>query len=174
MNFFNKVVSSSSHIQIHSQETSSVDSACCHFGHRLSSSRAPGIQHASDCFGKWHTSSAVALIKKYVCLLRFVAKGPLIMSSHVAVMGLWFTLAVVNTVTVHSGYHFPGLVSPESHDFHHQKFTECYGVLGILDYLHGTDRLFRASPAYKRHFVNMSLEPVRSLIPDEPKSTTAN
>ena len=31
----------------------------------------------------------------------------------------------------------------QAHDFHHLKFNQCYGVLGVLDYLHGTDQQFR-------------------------------
>lgn len=30
-------------------------------------------------------------------------------------------------------------------------FNNCYGVLGILDYLHGTDVRFRASEQFQRH-----------------------
>ena len=37
-------------------------------------------------------------------------------------------------------------VISQAHDFHHLKFNQCYGVLGILDYLHGTDQQFRFSP----------------------------
>ncbi len=87
------------------------------------------------------------------------------MSSHVVVAFVWYTLAIINTLTVHSGYHFPGMISPESHDFHHLKFTENYGVLGILDYLHGTDRLFRTSGYERRNVISWSLKPVSSLYP---------
>jgi methylsterol monooxygenase len=56
----------------------------------------------------------------------------------------------LSTLNAHSGYHFPLFPSPEAHDFHHLKFTQCYGVLGILDYLHGTDTLFRSNKVTKR------------------------
>ena len=58
---------------------------------------------------------------------------------------LWYCLALLSTLNAHSGYHFPLFPSPEAHDFHHLKFNQCYGVLGILDYLHGTDTLFRSN-----------------------------
>ena len=58
---------------------------------------------------------------------------------------LWNLLAILNTLNAHSGYHFPFFPSPEAHDYHHLKFNQCYGVLGILDYLHGTDIQFRES-----------------------------
>ena len=89
------------------------------------------------------------------------------MGSHLATSWLWFSLAILRTLNDHSGYHLPVFPSPEAHDYHHMKFTECYGFLGILDYLHGTDRTFRASAHFKRHTVSMSLEPLRTQYPDE-------
>jgi methylsterol monooxygenase len=29
------------------------------------------------------------------------------------------------------------------HDFHHESFNSCFGVLGVLDWYHETDVLFR-------------------------------
>ena len=43
--------------------------------------------------------------------------------------------------------------SPEGHDFHHSSFTNCFGVLGILDWLHGTDLEFKKSENFDRHVV---------------------
>ena len=54
-----------------------------------------------------------------------------------------YCVALVSTTISHSGYHLPLLPSPEFHDFHHLKFSSCYGVCGLLDYLHGTDAVFR-------------------------------
>ena len=71
--------------------------------------------------------------------------GPLICGSHIATAWLWYSLALMSTLNAHSGYHFPLFPSPEAHDFHHLKFNQCYGVLGILDYIHGTDTLFRSN-----------------------------
>ena len=88
--------------------------------------------------------------------------------THLSTAWLMFTLALMNVLNTHSGYHFPGFPSPEAHDYHHMKFTECFGVLGILDYLHGTNRIFRASPNCKRNITSLSLEPLRSQFPDEP------
>jgi len=62
---------------------------------------------------------------------------------------LWYCLALLSTLNAHSGYHFPFFPSPEAHDFHHLKFNQCYGVLGILDYLHGTDTLFRSNKVWR-------------------------
>jgi methylsterol monooxygenase len=79
-------------------------------------------------------------------------------------------MAILRTLNDHSGYHLPFFPSPEAHDFHHLKFNECYGFLGILDYLHGTDTLFRSSPPFKRHIVSLAIKPLRIQFPDEPKS----
>jgi len=95
--------------------------------------------------------------------------GPLLCGSHIATAWLWYALALGSTTIAHCGYHFPFFPSPEAHDFHHLKFTQNYGVLGVLDRLHGTDSIFRQSKAYERHFMMLSLVPVRQLIPDDPK-----
>jgi len=109
-------------------------------------------------------------VEHFVCNLLPVAMGPLLFASHVSVAWLWFTLALLNTLNSHSGYHLPFLSSSEAHDFHHLKFNQCYGVLGILDYLHGTDVLFKSSINYQRHITVMGLTPVRELFPDPVKT----
>ncbi|XP_041357077.1 fatty acid hydroxylase domain-containing protein 2-like [Gigantopelta aegis] len=95
--------------------------------------------------------------------------GPLIMGSHLATAWMWFSLALMSTTVSHCGYHFPFLPSPEAHDFHHHKFNQNYGVLGVLDRLHGTDNQFRNSHAYQRHFLLLSLSPAQQQYPDSPK-----
>ena len=80
-----------------------------------------------------------------------------------------YTMALMSTLNAHSGYHFPFFPSPEAHDYHHLKFNQCYGILGILDYLHGTDTLFRSSKSYDRHYMLLSSTPARELIPDGDK-----
>ncbi|XP_061858581.1 fatty acid hydroxylase domain-containing protein 2 isoform X2 [Colius striatus] len=92
--------------------------------------------------------------------------GPMVLGSHIVSIALWFSLALLTTSISHCGYHLPFLPSPEFHDFHHLKFNQCYGVLGVLDYLHGTDTVFRQSRAYKRHRVLLSLTPLSESIPE--------
>ncbi|KAJ3208126.1 Chromosome 5 4 [Dinochytrium kinnereticum] len=65
--------------------------------------------------------------------------GPLLMGSHVFTFWFWLTIAITTTISTHSGFVIPGMPSPIRHDFHHYRFNSCFGVLGILDYLHGTD-----------------------------------
>ncbi|OXB76148.1 UNVERIFIED_CONTAM: hypothetical protein H355_016726, partial [Colinus virginianus] len=98
-----------------------------------------------------------------------VMTGPMLMGSHIVSITAWFSLALVTTSISHCGYHLPFLPSPEFHDFHHLKFNQCYGVLGVLDYLHRTDEVFRQSKAYERHRVLLSLTPLSQSIPDVPK-----
>lgn len=49
------------------------------------------------------------------------------------------------------------------------RFNQCYGVLGVLDRLHGTDTLFKQTKAYERHVILLSLTPLTESIPDSPK-----
>lgn len=93
--------------------------------------------------------------------------GPLLMGSHVATIWLWVSLALLSTLNAHSGYHLPFFPSPEAHDFHHLKFNQCYGVLGVLDLLHGTDDKFRATKCFSRHLMMLSLVPPREAYPDQ-------
>lgn len=99
--------------------------------------------------------------------------GPLLMGSHIATAWLWFGIATLSTLNAHSGYHFPFFPSPEAHDFHHLKFNQNYGILGVLDRIHGTDTLFRASKMYQRHIMLLSLVPLRHQIPDDSKEKSA-
>lgn len=93
--------------------------------------------------------------------------GPLIMGSHLATIWLWLTLSIMITLNDHSGYHLPFYPSPEPHDFHHLKFNQCYGVIGVLDSIHGTDVMFRKSKSYTRHTLMLTLKPSREAFPDE-------
>jgi len=96
--------------------------------------------------------------------------GPLICGSHILTGWVWMAVAIANTINAHSGYHFPFFPSPEAHDFHHLKFNQCYGVLGLLDYLHSTDVMFRSNKAYERHIMLTTTTPMLELIPDNETS----
>ncbi|XP_006894793.1 PREDICTED: fatty acid hydroxylase domain-containing protein 2 [Elephantulus edwardii] len=95
--------------------------------------------------------------------------GPVIMGSHLSSIIIWFSLALIVTIISHCGYHLPFLPSPEFHDFHHLKFNQCYGVLGVMDHLHGTDTMFKQTKAYERHVILLGFTPLSESIPDSPK-----
>ncbi|KAM8973312.1 fatty acid hydroxylase domain-containing protein 2 [Pelodytes ibericus] len=97
--------------------------------------------------------------------------GPMMMGSHVATIMLWFTLALAVTTISHCGYHLPFLPSPEFHDFHHLKFNQCYGVLGVLDRLHGTDLVFKQTKAYERHILLLGLTPLHQSMPETTRKS---
>ncbi|OAF70809.1 hypothetical protein A3Q56_01399 [Intoshia linei] len=80
-----------------------------------------------------------------------ILAGPFILGSHMIVPLISIYLEIYSTVTSHCGYHFPLMASNEDHDFHHFQFTNNFGVNGLLDYLHGSDKLFKESPQYKFH-----------------------
>nr|XP_060621505.1 fatty acid hydroxylase domain-containing protein 2 [Anolis sagrei ordinatus]XP_060621506.1 fatty acid hydroxylase domain-containing protein 2 [Anolis sagrei ordinatus]XP_060621507.1 fatty acid hydroxylase domain-containing protein 2 [Anolis sagrei ordinatus]XP_060621508.1 fatty acid hydroxylase domain-containing protein 2 [Anolis sagrei ordinatus]XP_060621509.1 fatty acid hydroxylase domain-containing protein 2 [Anolis sagrei ordinatus]XP_060621510.1 fatty acid hydroxylase domain-containing len=100
-----------------------------------------------------------------------VIAGPVLLGSHVTSITVWLCLALLATSVSHCGYHLPFLPSPEFHDFHHLKFNQCYGVLGVLDRLHGTDTIFKQTKAYERHLVLLSFTPLTESIPDSPKKS---
>jgi methylsterol monooxygenase len=68
--------------------------------------------------------------------------GPLLMNSHIVTVWIWYSLAIINTINSHSGYDFYGFPTSLFHDYHHYAFNSNFGVLGVLDYLHGTDSGF--------------------------------
>jgi len=89
-----------------------------------------------------------------------VLLGPLLLGSHIMIMWIWFTMALLSTTYSHSGFHFPYTPSTEYHDYHHLKFVNNFGVLGILDRLHGTDGMFQKSPQAKNHTMYFTLTPI--------------
>lgn len=81
-----------------------------------------------------------------------VILGPLLMNSHSLVAYLWTAVVITSTLSDHSGYYFPWMISsPMFHDFHHLQFTSNFGVIGLLDWLHGTDAPFQRSKYFKLH-----------------------
>jgi methylsterol monooxygenase len=83
-----------------------------------------------------------------------VTAGPLLFRSHLLTVWLWLFIALVGTINHHSGYKLPGILgsglsNPAFHDFHHAQFTNNFGLLGILDRLHGTDKAWQAKKKQK-------------------------
>ncbi|XP_038104033.1 fatty acid hydroxylase domain-containing protein 2 [Culex quinquefasciatus] len=93
--------------------------------------------------------------------------GVLLTEAHLVTVWIWATIALFGTLHDHSGYHLPFLGSPELHDFHHLKFNQCYGAIGLLDWLHGTDTQFRRSKAFQRNRRLIGTASARELYPDD-------
>ncbi|KAI9291663.1 sterol desaturase [Neoconidiobolus thromboides FSU 785] len=70
--------------------------------------------------------------------------GPIVLQSHPVTVWVYFIVAIINTVITHGGYTIPGFPNPKLHDFHHETFNNMYGVIGLLDFVHGTDDKFRS------------------------------
>ena len=70
--------------------------------------------------------------------------GPTLIGSSSFTVSCWICYAVFTTMTHHSGYRCRWLPSAEPHDWHHETFNECFGVLGVLDSLYGTNSKFIA------------------------------
>lgn len=78
-----------------------------------------------------------------LCNLLPLGLGVLITGCHYVTFILWFTFAIVNAIQTHSCYNFPWMTYAVHHDFHHFQFRGNYGVIGLLDWLLGTDKKFR-------------------------------
>lgn len=65
--------------------------------------------------------------------------GPIVLRSHLLVVWFWLGVTHWNTINSHCGYHLPGFPSPLYHDYHHFKFTNNFGLFGVLDALHKTN-----------------------------------
>jgi sterol desaturase/sphingolipid hydroxylase (fatty acid hydroxylase superfamily) len=61
--------------------------------------------------------------------------------SHVVTFWIFVTFELIETTTVHSGYAFIPFVSRwiRFHDWHHEFFNGCFGAMGWIDAIHGTD-----------------------------------
>jgi methylsterol monooxygenase len=66
-----------------------------------------------------------------------VALPPMLLGSHILTMWGFLVVVLIDTTTVHSGYDFFAGAA-KHHDAHHEKFNVHYGVIGLLDWLHGT------------------------------------
>lgn len=92
-------------------------------------------------------------VEHILCNLTPLVLGPYFLNAHIFTYWLWLTMAVATTINSHCGYHFPFAPSPENHDFHHLAFNVNYGVLGVLDRLHGTDQLYAGTVQHQRNQV---------------------
>jgi len=106
-------------------------------------------------------------IEHIICNAFPVIVPPVFLGMHISIMWYWFAVAQYVTVLHHCNYHLPFLVSPQFHDYHHLKFTECFGTNGLLDSFHKTDINFQNSVQSKRHKTFYSLKPICQQYPSK-------
>jgi methylsterol monooxygenase len=103
-----------------------------------------------------------------------VGAGPVLMGSHPVTACIWTTVAIINTMTVHSGYRIPLMPSPSFHDWHHERFNENFGVLGVLDGVYGTCNAFIDTMRQRQRAGAAAKKAPRSPVTCEPASRAAN
>ncbi|KAJ5793234.1 uncharacterized protein N7503_009212 [Penicillium pulvis] len=69
-----------------------------------------------------------------------ISLPPQLLKSHVLTFWAFLAWELFNTATVHSGYDFFHNKA-KMHDLHHEKFNLNYGSIGLLDWVHGTNKL---------------------------------
>ncbi|PHH66513.1 hypothetical protein CDD81_6988 [Ophiocordyceps australis] len=74
-----------------------------------------------------------------------IALPPMVLRAHIVTFWIFVAWQLLETSTVHSGFDFFHNAA-RKHDRHHQRFDVCYGVIGLLDWLHGTDELRGSKP----------------------------
>ncbi|CAK8697471.1 fatty acid hydroxylase domain-containing protein 2-like isoform X2 [Clavelina lepadiformis] len=92
--------------------------------------------------------------------------GPILVGCHLSLAWYWIFNFQVQACLHHSNYHLPFFSSPQFHDYHHYKFTECFGSGVFLDRFHKTDKDYQKSIQFKRNVPFYSLSPITELIPD--------
>jgi len=133
------------------------DEVVFYYSHRMLHSKVFGINLYSHIHKIHHEFTApIGLCASYSHPLEMLVSnampltfGGALVSCHAFTLMTWVVFAVLGTQFHHSGYRWPWVPGPEHnpdfHDFHHQKFNTNFGLLGILDRLHGTDKLWRES-----------------------------
>lgn len=90
-----------------------------------------------------------------------------ILKAPINILQTWTCMAILTATISHCGYHYPFSPSAESHDYHHYGFNNNFGVTGILDMLHGTDKKFRSTGLQKRNTVLFSSKSAKELYPND-------
>ncbi|CRK91267.1 CLUMA_CG004946, isoform A [Clunio marinus] len=120
---------------------------------------------------EWTSSIAIIALyshpfEHFLVNLGSVFGGIIISGCHIATAWIWLGLLLISTLADHSGYHVPFLHSSEFHDYHHLKFNVNYGATGLMDYLFGTDKVFRHTINDIRHRTLYTFKSARELFPD--------
>jgi methylsterol monooxygenase len=117
--------------------------------------------------------SPIALAAAYAHPLEFlvgnvlsVAAGCILVRSHLVTFWIWAIVAIIGTQYHHCGFRTPLHIwfdhEPDFHDYHHEIFVGNYGLLGLLDRIHGTDERWQAVRQTKEKQYQMRLKKLRS------------
>eukprot|EP00636_Phaeomonas_parva_P015337 CAMPEP_0118870514 /NCGR_PEP_ID=MMETSP1163-20130328/13449_1 /TAXON_ID=124430 /ORGANISM="Phaeomonas parva, Strain CCMP2877" /LENGTH=349 /DNA_ID=CAMNT_0006805527 /DNA_START=172 /DNA_END=1221 /DNA_ORIENTATION=- len=97
-------------------------------------------------------------VEQVLCNILPMSFGLIVVQAHAYCAICWFIIGVLATQKDHSGWDFPWNVieeQPNFHDYHHERFNCNYGMMGILDLLHGTSKRYfdeqKAAKAKKTH-----------------------
>ncbi|CAG9809402.1 unnamed protein product [Chironomus riparius] len=104
-------------------------------------------------------------IEHFFANLLPIPSGILITKCHTATSLVYIIGHMLSSTITHSGYHLPFLNSPEFHDFHHMKFESNYSVLGLMDWIFGTDKSFKNTIYHKRDKLLLSSKSAHELYP---------
>lgn len=96
---------------------------------------------------EFRTSTAIA--SEYAHPIEFVAAnfqtlacGVILVAPSLPALYLYTLIAVSTVLVHHSGYALPWASWSVHHDWHHYRYKECFGTLGIIDRVMGTDPEF--------------------------------
>lgn len=112
-----------------------------YYGHRFLHENKRAYAKIHKLHHTW--TDPVAIVAVYCHPLEHIVSniipaiaGPILCGMHIAAFGTFTFAATIHTTGVHSGYWFCD--DNGMHHEHHVKFNVNYGVVGLLDYLHGT------------------------------------
>ncbi|MCB9678274.1 MAG: sterol desaturase family protein [Alphaproteobacteria bacterium] len=72
-----------------------------------------------------------------------IAVGVVALAPSLFAIYLYTVLSLSTVLAHHSGYALPFVSWPVHHDWHHYRVKECFGTIGLLDRLFGTDTELR-------------------------------
>lgn len=120
-------------------------------------------KHVHKIHHRWTAPIAAASqychpLEHVLCTVLPILAGFFIFRPELAI-GVGFSIFISTTSGFeHCGLHLPFLLSPELHDYHHNRFTECFSTNGLMDRLHGTCKTFLESKHSQNHKTLLSFK----------------
>jgi len=93
--------------------------------------------------------------------------GLMLINAHLSTFLLWIVINIFTTIGEHSNYHIPLFNSPRFHNYHHETSIGNFGLTGVMDFIYGTDKHFRASKSFPKNqiiwpFVGAPMDKLKS------------